>query len=34
MSNPFKQVVDHMMVHDQFSQWLGIEGAWIFRGRV
>lgn len=25
MSNPFKQVVDHMMVHDQFSQWLGIE---------
>lgn len=25
MSNPYKQVVDHMMVHDKFSQWLGIE---------
>lgn len=21
----FRQVVDHMMVHDKFSQWLGIE---------
>lgn len=25
MSNPYRQVVDHMMVHDKFSQWLGIE---------
>lgn len=25
MSNPFRQVVDHMMAHDKFSQWLGIE---------
>ena len=25
MRNPFRQVVDHMMVHDLFSQWLGIE---------
>ncbi len=25
MSNPFRQVVDHMMIHDKFSQWLGIE---------
>lgn len=25
MSNPYKQVVDHMMLHDKFSQWLGIE---------
>jgi acyl-CoA thioesterase len=23
--NPHQQVVDHMMQHDQFSQWLGIE---------
>ena len=25
MSNPYRQVVDHMMLHDKFSQWLGIE---------
>ena len=25
MSNPYRQVVDHMMIHDKFSQWLGIE---------
>ncbi len=25
MSNPYRQVVDHMMAHDKFSQWLGIE---------
>lgn len=25
MSNPYRQVVDHMMMHDKFSQWLGIE---------
>lgn len=25
MSNSCKQVVDHMMKHDFFSQWLGIE---------
>lgn len=25
MSNSFRKVVDHMMIHDKFSQWLGIE---------
>ncbi len=25
MSNPYRQVVDYMMIHDKFSQWLGIE---------
>jgi len=25
MSNPYRQVVDHMMIHYKFSQWLGIE---------
>lgn len=25
MSNTYRQVVDHMMLHDKFSQWLGIE---------
>lgn len=25
MNNPYRQVVDHMMAHDKFSQWLGIE---------
>ena len=25
MSNPYRQVVDHMMIHDKFSKWLGIE---------
>lgn len=25
MSNPYRQVVDHMMLYDKFSQWLGIE---------
>lgn len=25
MSNPYRQVVDHMMLHDKFSQWLGID---------
>lgn len=28
----FKQVVDHMMVHDKFSQWLGIEVLEILEG--
>lgn len=31
MSNP-KQVVDHMMQHDLFSQWLGIEVVEIKEG--